>query len=283
MADPVRLLDDFSIEITRRDSKALEACRRHLPAGSEVFITFVHGDSHDQLADAAGAVAAAGFRPVPHIAARSLSDLAAADRLAGRLSERGVEDALILAGDVKAPAGPFDSSLDLLNTGVFERHGFRRLGFAFHPEGHPQIADGVMHQALWDKLAWARDAGVAPWLVSQFGFDAAPFLATLRRFRDEGVTAPVRVGLAGPASRATLLRYAAICGVGASIRFLGNRTDSMGKLMTRYSPMDVVAPLDRGLRSEPDLIRPALHLFPFGGVAETCIWALDHRREPALA
>lgn len=283
MTASVPLLDGFSIEITRRDGKALDACRKHLPAGSQVFIAFVPGDSHDQLAQTAGAVADAGFRAVPHIAARSLPDAATAERLIDQLAERGVRNGLVLAGDLKTPAGPFAASLDLLRTGLFERRGFERIGFAFHPEGSPHAPEPVMRQALADKLAWARNAGVEPWLVSQFCFDAEPFLKTLRRFHAEGVSVPVRVGLAGPASRTTLLRYAAICGVGASIRFLGERTNAMGKLMTRYSPMDVVTPLGRGLRAEPDLIQPALHLFPFGGVAETCIWALDQQREPALA
>jgi methylenetetrahydrofolate reductase (NADPH) len=105
MTASVRLLDDFSIEITRRDGKALDACRKHLPAGSEVFIAFVPGDSHDQLVQAAGAVADAGFRAVPHIAARSLPDVATAERLIDRLAERGVRNGLVLAGEPASSNG----------------------------------------------------------------------------------------------------------------------------------------------------------------------------------
>jgi methylenetetrahydrofolate reductase (NADPH) len=45
-------------------------------------------------------------------------------------------------------------------------------------------------------------------LVSQFAFDAAPFVALARRLRAAGIAAPLRVGVAGPAARTTLIKYA---------------------------------------------------------------------------
>ena len=46
---------------------------------------------------------------------------------------------LLVAGDSDAAAGPFSSSLQVLETGVFEACGIRSVGVAGYPEGHPRI------------------------------------------------------------------------------------------------------------------------------------------------
>ena len=70
------------------------------------------------------------------------------------------------------------------------------------------------------KLAAAKARGLDAYLVGQFAFDAAPIVSLARRLREAGIDAPYRVGIAGPAKRTTLIKYALMCGVGPSLRAL---------------------------------------------------------------
>src|SRR5207244_6123635 len=113
-------------------------------------------------------------------------------------------------------AGPFRSSASLLESGVFECHGFERIRFAGYPEGHPLITAPALAAALDAKLALARSHGLSPSLVTQFAFDAAPIGQWVGSLRARGVDVPMRIGVAGPASAVTLARFAVRCGLGAS-------------------------------------------------------------------
>jgi methylenetetrahydrofolate reductase (NADPH) len=119
------------------------------------------------------------------------------------------------------------------------------------------------------------------WLVTQFCFGASPILAHIRRVRARGAVVPLHVGLAGPASRKALLRYAMLCGVGASLRALGTQSDRLGHLLLRHTPDTVLAALAPAVLSEPALGVEGLHLFTFGGVADTARRVEDILRERA--
>ena len=96
---------------------------------------------------------ALGHVPVPHIVARHISDVADLDALLARLvREAGVDRALVLGGDRDTPAGAFDSALQLIETGLFERHGIRRLSISAYPEGHPRISDSELDRARTENL-----------------------------------------------------------------------------------------------------------------------------------
>ena len=91
----------------------------------------------------------------------------------------------------------------------------------------------LLEQALLAKLELVRAAGLDAWLVTQFCFEAAPILRLLERLRALGLREPLRVGLAGPADRRTLWKYALHCGIGNSIRALGTRVDAVANLLAR--------------------------------------------------
>ena len=117
-----------------------------------------------------------------------------------------------------------------------------------------------------------RGAGLEAWLVTQFCFEAAPILQRVRRLRSVGIATPVRVGLAGPANRRTLWKYALYCGIGNSIRALGTRVDAVANLLAR-TPEPILRQLATAQRQDSGLGIEGIHIFTFGGVASTADWA----------
>lgn len=275
------LAKGYSLEVSSRSARDLDACLTHLEKGSDVYINFIAGDDLGAKVRCAAALRANGFRPVPHIGARHLKSAAQLDDLLARLAgEAGVDRALLIGGDASAPAGPFDSSIAVLASGVLARHGFRAAGFAGYPEGHPQIAEAALKRALAEKLALAREQGIEPYIVTQFCFDPASVIAWLAALRRDGaplggVAVPVRIGLAGPANVATLVRFAIRCGVTNSIRALTTRADRFLRLVSDSAPDGLVRGIAAAaaLDGAPLSSVAGLHFFPFGGVAKTARWA----------
>ena len=265
------LAKGYSLEVSSRSARDLDACLTHLEKGSDVYINFIAGDDLGAKVRCAAALRANGFRPVPHIGARHLKSAAQLDDLLARLAgEAGVDRALLIAGDAAAAAGPFDSSVAVLAGGMLAKHGFRAAGFAGYPEGHPQISEAALKRALAEKLDLAARQGIEPFIVTQFCFDPASVIAWLAALRRDGVAAPVRIGLAGPANVATLVRFAIRCGVTNSIRALTSRADRFLRLISDSVPDGLV----RGIaESAPMEDIAGLHYFPFGGVAKTARWA----------
>jgi methylenetetrahydrofolate reductase (NADPH) len=213
----------------------------------------------------------AGFRPVPHVTARSLASLAALDDyLARAAGEAGVDHVLVIGGDRDRPAGPFDSSLSVLCTGLLRKHGIRRVGVAGYPEAHPAIPAKALQDALLAKKELARENGLELQIVTQFCFDAGPIVAWARQARKFGL--PVRIGLAGPASITTLLKFAARCGIGNSVRVLKSRTNSIIRLITDAGPEVVVRDLARSMAEDPAVSPVGVHLFTFGGLLRSARW-----------
>jgi methylenetetrahydrofolate reductase (NADPH) len=269
----------YSLEVSSRSARDLDACLTHLEKGSDVYINFIAGDDLGAKVRCAAALQASGFRPVPHIGARHLKSRAQLDDLLARLAgEGGVDRALLIAGDAAAPAGPFDSSLAVLASGLLQKHGFRAAGFAGYPEGHPQIAPAELKRALTEKLALAAERGIEPYVVTQFCFEPEAVTAWLAALRRDGIAVPVRIGLAGPANIATLVRFAIRCGVTNSIRALTGRADRFLRLVSDSAPDALVRGIAEAAETAgadaPLLAGVAgFHFFPFGGVAKTARWA----------
>jgi methylenetetrahydrofolate reductase (NADPH) len=268
------LLRSYSAEVTARDRKGLDAAPDLMPKGSELFVAAIPGETVDRLVAACAHIRKVGLEPVPHVVARNISGPAALDELLGRLAgEAGVRRALVLGGDRDKPEGEFHCSLQIIETGMLQKHGVGRIGLAWHPEGHPRVAEAVLDQARGAKLKAAAEAGLEVFLVSQFCFDPKPIVATARRIRAECVAAPLRVGVAGPAERATLVKYALMCGVGASMRALKERQDLAKNVLTGETPEGLLKDVAGAQAREPSLGFSGVHFFTFGALAKSTQWA----------
>ncbi|MDE2167711.1 MAG: methylenetetrahydrofolate reductase [Alphaproteobacteria bacterium] len=266
----VELLSTASLELSTADHGAIDTSRAFLPPRSEVYINFVPGDSYDDVISKTAQLSRAGFRPVPHIAVRHLTGFTQLHDVLARARDAGVKRALLIAGDLDRPVGPFHSSLEVIETGLLAKHDIQTVGIAGYPEGHPKIGAAALDAALDAKLRRLHRDGIAPYIVTQFCFDAAPILGWLVRIRAAGIDAPVRIGLAGPASIATLAKFAVRCGIGNSILALVGGQTSVARLLVESGPEMVISALAAsdlaGLGVE------GLHLFTFGGLVRTGKW-----------
>jgi methylenetetrahydrofolate reductase (NADPH) len=276
--DLAAILHGYSIEVTSREPKTIASCADHLDPGTEVYLTWIRGDEPARSVAAAIALRRSGFNPVPHICARHLESHAQLAELIARFAgEAAVDQALVIAGDRDAPAGPYESSQQVLETGLLEKHGIRRVGVSGFPEGNPQISESDLAVALAAKRDYARRSGLQLQIVTQFCFESAPILAWLRRLRRVPVDLPVRIGLAGPANAKTLLRFAVRCGIGNSLRAL-TRGPSLARLLIHEtSPEPIVADLADAMAAEPGLNIVGLHFFVFGGFEKTADWVAATR------
>src|SRR5262249_27239096 len=151
--------------------------------------------------------------PVPHIAAREIASRQALDDFLARLrSEADVRRVLLIAGDIAGARGPFKSSRDVAATGMLEPYGIANVSVAGHTEGHPYLDEAATFRGLETWRDWARETKVRVDIVTQFCFESAPILDYLRALDARGITLPVTIGFAGPATPATLTKFALRCG-----------------------------------------------------------------------
>lgn len=276
------LLRNFSLECAPRADRA-DQLLRYCAAGSEVFIPFLPGQHLEAVAAAAIAVRRAGCDPVPHLAARQIESLAALDALLARLNgEAGVTRIMLIAGDSQLVHGPFAMSLPVIASGLLQKHGIRRVNLAGHPEGGSYLARDAGFDVLRTKIDAAEKQGLAVGIVTQFCFEAAPVLTYLADLTRRGITAPVRIGLAGPASPATLLKFALRCGVGNSLRALRPGIGRLGRLLTETGPDEVAEGLTKALPGLPKDQVEGVHFFGFGGLRKLSGW-VEERLQGAQA
>jgi methylenetetrahydrofolate reductase (NADPH) len=266
------LLRAASVEIYAHKDTG-ETLSGFFQTGADVYISYLPGDDYRKRVAVAASVRRAGFNPVMHVPARQMTSRDCLDDFLGlSRQEAAVERVLLIAGDSARPRGPFKSSLDIILSGLLQRHGIGHIDVAGHPEGHSSVANDQLGQILRAKRDAAREAGLGFAIVSQFCFDPRPIADWLRELHGNGFEVPIRIGLAGPANPMTLLKFALRCGVGNSLAALQKHASTVGHLLRDTGPEGVV----RGLG--PVLLEPAgryverFHFFPFGGVAKTSAW-----------
>src|SRR5664279_2269441 len=230
------LLSSASIEVSSRGHQ-LQDLRDNFRPGTDVTVTFLPGDNYRHNVDTASALRRAGFNSVPHIAVREMPSREALDDFLARLrAEADVTRILLIAGDVAAAKGPFKSSLDVCATDLMEARGITRLSIAGHSEGHPYLAAGATFKVLEAWRDWGQRTRIRVDVMTQFCFESAPILGWIGELEAHGIDLPVIVGLAGPATPATLTKFALRCGVGNSLRSLRSQIGRFGRLLTDNGP-----------------------------------------------
>jgi methylenetetrahydrofolate reductase (NADPH) len=244
-----------------------------LPAGTPVYVNHLPRRPLAHTLPALIALAGAGLDPVPHVAVRRIASRAEAQTFLKQAVEvAGVRKVLLIGGDIPAPLGPFSDALSFLRDGLLADCGLAQVGLPGYPEGHPRIAPAVLHAALADKLVLAREQGLGAYLVTQFSFAPARIVEYCAELARRAPDVPVYVGLAGPTSPVTLLRYAQRCGVSASLRALQAQGMGAVRLFTHVDPADQLAALARHARSGSASNVVGVHLYSFGGVTATAAW-----------
>src|SRR5579883_1009882 len=122
-----------STEISSHDEKLLDALTHRLPAGMSVYIAHTPKSSVEDVLRVAIKAQALGFAACPHLFARRLQSAEALRGILARLSAHGIEQVLLVAGDLDRPMGPFKDTLQVIATGALEEAGLKRIGVAGHP------------------------------------------------------------------------------------------------------------------------------------------------------
>ncbi len=282
-------LSGYSIEVMPRTAAKVESFREILPEGTRVYIAHIDGTTDDEMVQTAARIAREGFEVMPHFPARVLTTRAAVAELIARYrGEAGVTSALLLGGGMASPNGEFDSSIQLIESGLFA--DFTRLHIAGHPEGNKDIdPDGgvknVTEALMWkQKFSETTDAKMA--IATQFAFDAGPIIKWVEGLQAAGVTIPVHIGIAGPAKLQTLIKFAIACGVGPSLKVLQKRAMDVTKLLLPYEPTEVLSDLAAHKAANPDFGIEQVHFFPLGGIKATAEWVRENggaSGQPAVA
>jgi methylenetetrahydrofolate reductase (NADPH) len=272
------LLASASVEISSRGHQ-LQQLRDNFAPGTDVTITFLPGDNYRHNVETASALRRAGYNPVPHIAAREMPSREVLDDFLTRArGEADVTRIVLIAGDLALAKGPFRSGLDVCASGLIEARGFLSVSVAGHPEGHPYLSAANAFKVLEAWRDWGHLAKIHVDVVTQFCFESAPILGWIGALNARGIGLPVIVGLAGPATPATLTKFALRCGIGNSMRSLRSQIGRFGRLLIDTGPDDVM----RGLQSAPPAATApiaGLHLFPFGGLRKAGDWLRSYRQD----
>ncbi|MEO0401002.1 MAG: methylenetetrahydrofolate reductase, partial [Pseudomonadota bacterium] len=241
-------LDGYSIEVMPRTAEKVDDFRAILPAGTRVYIAHIEGTPIADMVATAKRLNADGFPVMPHFPARIIKDTATlTDWIARYQGEAGVDQALLLAGGVDTPHGDFHSSMQLMETGAFDKAGFKHLHVAGHPEGNKDIDPKGGTQNVDDALRWKQDfanrSDAQMALATQFAFEAGPIIEWADSLKAAGIDIPVHIGIAGPAKLQTMIKFAIACGVGASLKVLQKRAKDVTKLLLPFEPTEVISQL----------------------------------------
>lgn len=272
-------LKGYSIEVMPRTAEKVDDFRALLPKGTRVYIAHIEGTPIEDMVATAKRIAREGFDVMPHFPARIIHDKATlADWITRYQTEAGVTQALLLGGGVNTPAGDFDSSMQLIETGLFD--GFERLHVAGHPEGNKDIdkdgGDAIVLAALKWKQAFSERSDAKMAIATQFCFEADPVIAWANRLAAAGVHLPIHIGVAGPAKLQTLIKFAISCGVGASLRVLQKRAMDVTKLLLPYEPTEFVSGLAAHKAANPAFGIEQVHFFPLGGIKTNAAWVTEN-------
>ena len=270
------MVDGYSLEMTAKELDGLREAAPHIRPGTQVAVTFLPGEEMEQRVEAAKLVRELGFEPIVHLSARRLTSVEELDDYLARITgEAGVKRVFLIAGDPPEAQGPFEDSLQVIESGLLEKHGIAIAGVGGHPEGHPNVSKADLWVWMERKIAALRTRGIVPLVVTQFAFDDDAIVEWVGEMRARGIDVPVRLGVPGPAGIKRLLGFAARCGVGASASVMKKYGVSVTNLFGRAGPDKLVDSLDRKL-NDAEHGRVRLHLYPFGALSASADWVNEY-------
>ena len=239
----------------------------HLPAGARVSVTASPNKGIDATLDWAIRLQSEGFRAIPHLSARMIASREVLAGLLDRARAGGLTHAFVVGGDADEP-GEYLDGLSLLRAMTELRHPFETLGCPTYPQGHPDIPDVALAEALRDKASYVSH------VTTQMDFDTKAIERWVRARRAEGFEPEVVIGVPGVADPQKLLSIAARIGVKDAKRFLVKNlrfVTGLAKSGGFYKPTGFVEDL-APLIADPSAGVTGLHLYTFNAVEATEAW-----------
>ena len=273
-------LNNFSIEVTPRAVAKIENLSELIPSGTLVYIAHIEGTPIEEMVKTAKKINEQGYATMPHFPARIIKDKKTLREWISKYqNEANVKSALLLGGGINKPYGEYDSSIQLIESELFDLAGFEKLYIAGHPEGNKDIDPDGSTKNIDQALLWKNeyknrtDADMA--ITTQFCFDSKTVINWANDIKNKGIDIPIHIGIAGPAKLQTLLRYSIECGVGASIKILQKRALDLTKLLLPYKPTNILSELAKYKFNNPEFNIEKVHFFPLGGVKQVSKFVQD--------
>ena len=267
----------FSIEVMPRTAKKIDDFRRILPKKTTVYVAHLEDTPIEEMFFTCKRLISEGMAPMPHIPARIIRNTGELEDWVKEYSSLGVNQSLLLAGNGKNPKGELFNSIQMLETGIFEKHAFKKIQIAGHPEGNKDIdKDGSLERtinALKIKQTFAKKTKLQIGITTQFCFDLRPVMEWLEVLESEQINLPISLGLAGPTKLQTLIKYAIMCGVGPSLSVLKKRAKDLTKLLLPFEPTEMVDALNSNKKNKLFKNVHSLHFFPLGGIEASAAFA----------
>ncbi|MEP5567598.1 MAG: methylenetetrahydrofolate reductase [Halioglobus sp.] len=272
MSDLRSCLNDLYLEVF--PVEGIEDQLAQLPCGSYLGVTCSPKKGLQVSLDLVSQLSVREFHLVPHVAARQVRDRAHLIDIVQQFDDQGVDAMFVPGGDIATPLGDYDSSLSFLRDLADVGHRFRHVGVAAYPEGHPDISQEALFEALQAKQS------LATYMVTQMCFDADTVANWLMDMRRRGISLPVNVGMPGVMDRMKLFRTSLRLGVGQSAKFLRRQGGLASTLLRNsyYQPDELLHGLSAVIE-DPEMGVEGLYLFSFNQVAATINWQQERLRE----
>ena len=246
---------------------AEEQVLEHVPRDVTLTVTVSPVKGLDHTLELAGRLAAHGYPVVPHLSARLVVDRSPLAELIGRMTEMGVRDVFVVAGDADDPAGTYEGASALLEAMQEVGHPFEQVGITGYPESHPLIDDETTIAAMFEKARYAT------YIASQICFDSRVTVGWVNDVWARGTRLPIFVGIPGVVPRAKLLRVSTRIGIGESLRYLRKHNDFVTRFLRPggFSPDRLIKGLAPAL-ADPEQKIAGFHIFTFNDLADTEAW-----------
>ena len=264
----ISLIEGFTIELNPKVRHKLKSIP--LDKKNNVYITYLPDASENDILETVDFVSQNNLTPITHLPARTMKNLDHVNSFLSQIRERTDSKKILVIGGGGDQFGEVRSSFEILEAGILGQHDFENIGIAGHPEGSPDITQETINEFLLKKFELSQSQNLNLELVTQFFFDAGPFIEWCTNLLQKKINLPVRVGFPGPASFKTLLNFGMMSGVGNSLNFLKKNSTKVTDLLTKTSNDEMLSQLaDYSLEESP---LEAFHCFPFGGFEKTCHW-----------
>ena len=234
---------NFSLEVTTR------TVLDDLPKINDIYVTFLPGTDYKDVIKQSVNLVNAGYNAIPHFPARSIKNLDMLKEFVSQIKEGGVKQVLIIGGD-RDILGDYHCSLQLIETGLFDG---LKIGIAGHPEGSPNMDNETIEEAMKSK------AKFADYIVTQWTQDTDAITDYVNR-----MPLPVHIGVAGPASIKTLVKFAGFVGLKNSLNFAKKNAGKIFDLLNVQTPDDVIQEVKDKVNN--------FHIYAFGGIKKTKEW-----------
>tara|TARA_Y100000748_G_scaffold294330_1_gene284874 strand:- start:26 stop:874 length:849 start_codon:yes stop_codon:yes gene_type:complete len=238
-----------------------------LPSDMYLAVTCSPTKGVDETLELSEKLIGKGFKVTPHIASKCVSGEKHLEIIIKKLDELGIDSIFVPGGDRPEPMGDFSNASDLLRSLKKIGHNLKKIGMAAHPEGHPDVSNEVLMEALEEK----KD--LADFIVTQMCFDAKILNDWMVEIHNKGIDLPVWVGLPGVIERGRLLKTSLRIGVGDSLRFLRKKSQVATELMKSsvYNPDDLL----KDITEQNDTNQSNLagyHIYCFNQIETTETW-----------